>query len=238
MSVAHEGFGGSAALVPGELRGYRRFRLAEDGLYPAVHADLGPWSGAVQQAQCAAGGEHAAPARDCGCGLYGWYYPVDAGEAGFGTVTAVVAARGRSILGDHGFRAASARIEAVALPMPLAVRPRAAARTRRRLARQYPRAAVYSTRRRMLRDYPPHDLRALGVPARPSARRRYKHLTLGVWALGLTAPWILLVLPRETVASAGPAVWLLALGGFLLWQALLVWLVARWVAPPRARPSR
>ena len=239
MSTPHPGFTGPAALVPGELRGYRRFRLAEDGLYPTVHAASGPWSGVVQHAGCAAGTDHPAPAWDCGCGLYGWYHPRDAGQvSGFGDVSAVIAACGRSILGDHGFRAAGARIEAVALPARISARPRAAARARQMLAGHYPQAVVYRSRRRMVRDHPPQDLSALGVHARPSARRHYKHAAWGVWAVGVAACCSLALLPREAISAAGPATWGIALGGFLLWQALLVWLVARWCAPPRAQSPR
>lgn len=238
MSNPHPGFAGPTALVPGELRGYRQFRLAEDGLYPTVHAAGGPWSGQVEHAVCATGTDHPAPAWECGCGLYGWYYPRDAREAsGFGDVTGVIAARGRSIVGDHGFRTASARIEAVALPIRIRVRPRVAARTRRMLSATYPRAAIYRSRRQMLRDHPPHDLQALGVNPRPSNTRRYKRLALGVWAAGVGACSSLALLPRETVSAADPVVWLAALTAFLLWQALLVWLVARCSAP-LARPPK
>ena len=150
----------------------------------------------------------------------------------------MVAARGRSVMGDHGFRAASARIEAVALPARVRARPRAAERARGMLAARYPQTAVYRSRRRMLREHPPHDLRALGITARPTAARRYKRAALCVWVLGVAACYSVALVPREAVRGAGPAVWLGALGGFLLWQALLVWLVARCSTPPRPSASR
>ena len=105
--------GVGAALVPGELRGYRQFLLCkDDGLYPLVHTVCGPWDGQLQRAVCASGARHAAPAPDCLCGLYAWYLPGSA-TVSLGPASAVVAARGRCVLGDRGFRAAAARIEAV-----------------------------------------------------------------------------------------------------------------------------
>jgi hypothetical protein len=222
----HPDFAGPAALVPGELRGYRRFRLGADGLYPTVYAAGGPWSGALEHAACAAGGEHSAPSWQCGCGLYGWYLPSDAGEAaGYGDVTAVIAARGRSILGDRGFRAASARIEAVALPRRLRVRPRTAAHVRQMLAARYPQAAVYPSLRQMLRDHPPHDMRELGIQPRPRTARRCKRIARSVWVVGVMGFWSVALLPQDAVSAAGPAAGLTVLGGLLLWQAVLVWLI-------------
>ena len=118
------------ALVPGELRGYRQFSLKDDGLYPLVHTVCGPWNGRLQRAVCASGARHASPAADCLCGLYAWYLPGSA-TVSLGPVSAVVLARGRCVLGDRGFRAAAARIEAVSLPAAVRWHPAAAARARR-----------------------------------------------------------------------------------------------------------
>ncbi len=257
MSTGHPGFAGAPALVPGELRGYRRFRLGADGLYPTVHSAGGPWSGQLERAVChaperpaddgtgaagvAAGSptasaalRHSAPAADCGCGLYAWYTPADADESsGFGDVHGVVAARGRTVLGDHGFRAAGARIEAVALPARLRLRPRAAARTAAMLAEAYPHTRVYASRRQMLRDHPAADVRVLNPRARPNPARRYRQMAMAVWAVGVLALYGLVVLPDGEALDAGPALWLPALGVFVLWQATLVWLAARYFSPPR-----
>ena len=237
MSTPHVGFTGPPALVPGELRGYRRFRLADDGLHPTVHSAGGPWSGRLESAVCWVGGEHAAPAHDCGCGLYGWYSPADARESsGFGDVTAVIAARGRSILGDYGFRAASARIEAVTLPARLRVRPRAAAAARAMLAERYPATSVYDRRKDMVRDHPPSDVRALSPTAGANPAPRYRRLAVGVWAIGVLALYALAAVPRASAFEAGPGLWVPALLGFVLWQATLVWLAVRYFSPPH--PSR
>ena len=236
MTPPHASFDGSPALVPGELRGYRRFRLADDGLYPTVHSAGGAWSGGVERAVCAAGEEHDAPARECGCGLYGWYDPADAGaSSGYGDASAVIAARGRIILGDHGFRSAGARVQAVALPPRLRVQPRAAQRARQMLAEHYPSAAVYRSRREMLRDHPPGDLSALGITVLPNPAGRYRRRAFAVWLGGVLALYGLAVLPRGVVAGAAPAVWLTALAAVVLWQAALVWLVVRCTTPPRGR---
>ena len=53
--------GQSPALVAGEVRGYRRFRLAKNGLYPPVQLGVGPWSGRIEQARCAVDEEHVPP---------------------------------------------------------------------------------------------------------------------------------------------------------------------------------
>src|SRR5688572_6823606 len=146
------------ALVAGELRGYRQFDLHDDGLRPLVHGATGPWDGVLERAVCARGEDHAPPSADCTCGLYAMYRP-GSGTISLGAANAVVAARGRCVLGDRGFRAASARVEAVALPAHLLLRPRTAARTRGELAQRYPQTRVYSSTRRMLRDHPPQDVR-------------------------------------------------------------------------------
>lgn len=57
--------------MAGELRGYRRFRLAADGLHSTVHA-TGAWSSQLEHAICTAGHDHPAPAARCG-----WHLVLD-----------------------------------------------------------------------------------------------------------------------------------------------------------------
>ena len=216
------------ALVAGELRGYRRFRLAEDGLRPPVHIAAGSWSWPVEQARCAVDDGHAPPARGCGCGLYGWYHPSCTGlGTGWGDVTAVVAARGRIVLGDTGFRAAAARVQAVTLPRRARLSPRRRRRCERVLAERYPGVLVYRSRRRMLRRHPPEDLSSLGITVRPSTAPRYRWTALAVWLAGVLTLCSVAVVPRPVLVGITPAGWLVALAGFVLWQAALVWLVVR-----------
>ena len=216
------------ALVTGELRGYRRFRLAEDGLRPPVHIAAGSWSWPVEQARCAVDDGHAPPARGCGCGLYGWYHPSCTGlGTGWGDVTAVVAARGRIVLGDTGFRAAAARVQAVTLPRRARLSPRRRRRCERVLAERYPGVLVYRSRRRMLRRHPPEDLSSLGITVRPSRAPRYRCTALAVWLAGVLTLCSVAVVPRPVLVGITPAGWLVALAGFVLWQAALVWLVVR-----------
>ena len=230
---------GPTALVPGELRGYRRFRLTSAGLCPAVHGSGGPWGSGLELAGCAAGHGHAPPAADCGCGLYGWYHPDDArADSGYGDVPAVIAARGRVVLGDHGFRAAAARVEAVALRRPLGS-PRAQHReTLRRVAEQYPDAAVHTSRRRMLHAYPPHDLTALGLAPGPSPAGRGRRRAFALWLVGLVLLYALVpLLARTGAPTTGQA--LLGLTAFVVWQVALVRLVGSAgdaPAPRRAGP--
>ncbi len=227
MSAPRSGFAGPTALVPGELRGYRRFWLADDGLHPTVHGRGGTWAGGVEHARCAVGLSHAAPAADCGCGLYGWYHPGDAGrDMGLGDVPAVIAARGRVVLGDHGFRAAAARVEAVALSWLVTPGPRSRRRARQALARHYPDATVYGSRRAMLRAHPPHDLTALGITVAPSPAGRYRRTTYVVGVLGLLLIYVLLPVLRST-GTPPPVVGAVGLALFVAWQVVLVWLAGR-----------
>jgi hypothetical protein len=214
------------ALVPGELRGYRQFELRSDGLYPLVHARTGPWDGELEQARCAAGGDHPVPAAGCRCGLYGWYLPGSA-TVSLGPASAVVAARGRCILGDRGFRAASARIEAVTLPAMVRWNPWAAARARRMLAARYPRTRVYGSVGRMLREHPPNDVRGLGIDPPRDHSRGYRLTAAVLWASFVLLAYSLALLPGGTVADTVARWWPLLIVLVVAWQAAMVWLVLR-----------
>jgi hypothetical protein len=220
---------GEPALVPGELRGYRQFHLLGDGLYPLVHRASGPWDGRQEEARCASGGDHSCPAADCRCGLYACYRPGSATIA-LGGANAVIAARGRCILGDRGFRAASARIEAVALPGSVRWRPGAASRIRRLLAERYPDTRVYGSTRRMLREHPPQDVRGLGIMPARDPSRGYRSAAAALWAGFVVAGYSLALLPRGTVAHAGARWWPLVVLVVVVWQAALIWLLGRLMA--------
>ena len=219
---------GTPALVPGELRGYRQFSLRRDGLYPLVHAVTGPWDGTLERAGCAQHG-HPAPASDCRCGLYAWYLPGSA-TVSIGPVSAVVAARGRCILGDRGFRAESARIEAVALPVTLQLRPVRAARARRMLAGAYPRTRVYRSTRRMLRDHPPHDVTGLGIAPPRDPSRGYRAAAVALWLSFLVAVFSLGAVPRAARIDAVTHWWPVLILVIVVWQAVLIWLFLRLIA--------
>lgn len=225
------------ALVPGELRGFRQFELRADGLYPLVHSGTGPWDGRLETAVCAAGWDHPSPAADCRCGLYAWYLP-GAATVPLGQVSAVVAARGRCVLGDRGFRAAQARIEAVTLPAAVRWSPPAAARTRRMLAEQYPRTKVYGSARQMLRDHPPHDVRSLGIDPPTDRSRAYRAAAGAMCAAVVAVTAALAALPRVAVGTGIGQWWPLLVFVTIAWQAGLVWLVARLLALQAPSPPR
>ncbi len=225
------------ALVAGELRGFRQFHLGEEGLYPLVHDTAGPWDSPVQIASCAVASgtgpaatvapypPHPAPAPGCRCGLYAWYLPGSATVA-IGPASAVVAASGRCILGDRGFRAARARIEAVSLPAGVRWHPTRARVVRRMLAERYPGARVYTSTRRMLREHPPHDVRGLGIDPPTDRSRGYR---TAIVLLGTVVPMLaclLAVLPREVAADIA-AWWPVLLVATVAWQAGMVWLMTR-----------
>jgi hypothetical protein len=229
MSTAAPGAGHGTALVPGELRGYRQFELRPDGLYPLAKTTFGPWDGDHEVARCAAGGDHPTPYADCRCGLYGWYLPGSA-TVSLGPAAAVVAARGRCILGDRGFRAAEARIEAVALPVWVRWNPRAAARARAMLAERYPSTAVYRSARSMLRDHPPHDVRALGIQPPPDRSRAYRAAVAGMFALSMMLVVALAAIPGRAEESGASVWWVVLVLATLAWQGGMVWLVGRLLA--------
>ena len=214
------------ALVPGELRGYRQFDLDGGGLRPLVHGATGPWDPVLERAVCAKGLEHAPPDADCTCGLYAMYRP-GSGTVSIGAVNAVISARGRCVLGDRGFRAASARIEAVALPLTQLHRLRAA---RRELEAQYPHTRVYRSTRRMLRDHPPHDVRALGIVPPPDRSRGYRAAALVLWALFVVAGYGVWLLPRDQAAELAATWWPLLVVLVLGVQAGFIWLLTRLMA--------
>ena len=215
------------ALVPGELRGFRQFELRADGLYPLVRSGSGPWDGNLEGARCAAGADHSPPGLDCRCGLYGWYLPGSA-TVSLGPVSAVIAARGRCVLGERGFRAAQARIEAVALPAAVRWNPRSASRVRRMLAARYPRTRVYGSVRQMLKDHPPHDVRPLGIHPPADRSHRYRALAAATYLAGLVLMLVFAALPWLVGAHGIEYWWPLFVFFFVLaWQAGLVWLIAQ-----------
>lgn len=212
-------------LVVGELRGYRQFDLVDGRLHPMVHAELGPWT-ARQRAVCALDPTHAAPVRGCTCGLYAMHRPGSA-TVSLGATNAVVAASGRVVLADRGFRAERARVEAVALPATVRWSPRTVTRARVALAAGYPDTTVYSSTRRMLRDHPPHDVSALGVRPPADRSRGYRSIAVMLWLAFVVAGYGLVFLPRAAVADVAATWWPVLLLGFAAWQAALVWLVSR-----------
>lgn len=192
-------FSGEAALVPGELRGYRQFRLREDGLYPVARGYTGPWDGETARAVCAEDAGHTAPGRSCACGFYGWYHPSDA-VGQHGEAAAVIAARGRTILGDKGFRTAAARVVAVTLPLRLRLRPAAAARAQRMLAARYPDTRVYGSRRKMLRDHPPEPTDVLGIRPCRNISRLCARVAAVLQVLFLVVAYAAILLPPDALS--------------------------------------
>jgi hypothetical protein len=217
------------AFVAGELRCYRQFDLRDDGLYPRVHDQTGPWREPIERARCVVVPGHEPPVAGCTCGLYAWYLPGSATVA-LGPASAVVAASGRCRLGDRGFRAEAARIEAVTLPGHLWWNPWALARVRRMLATRYPGARVYATARRMIRDHPPQDVSALGIDPPADRSRGYRAAVLLLSAAVMVPIYSLFFVPRDAIAPTLAAWWPAFLVAVVLWQAGIVWLLGRLLA--------
>jgi len=198
------------ALVAAELRGYRRFRLATDGgLHPPVQGGAA-WHPALEHAACPSG--HDAPTSGCGCGLHACYHPADA--VGAGDVLASVLVRGPTVLGDHGMRAAAARVEAVAVRDT---------RTRAAITARYPGVAVVASTRQLVRTRPPQPVDSLGVIATLSTTSQYRRAFLLLWGIGVALFYTAVLLAAMT-GIGHPA---LLLAAVVLGQALLGWLVAR-----------
>ena len=223
-------------LVPGELRGYRQFELRSDGLYPLVHGECGPWNGKIERARCARGRDHAAPATDCRCGLYGWYLPGSATVA-IGPANAVISVRGRCVLGDRGFRAAQAHIDAVALPVAVRWNPKAARRVRQMLAASYPHTAVYDSTRLMLKDYPPHDVRGLGIDPPRDRSRGYRAALMILWVTVVLPTYALAAVPRATISDTVARWWPILLVLAIGWQVGMGWLLTRLLALQATGPA-
>lgn len=228
---------GASGLVVGELRGYRQFDFRDDGLYPRVHAADGPWTAPRHRARCVVTREHEAPNRECTCGLYAWYLPGSATVA-LGPVSAVVAASGRCVLGDRGFRAAAARIEAVTLPGHLLWNPRSAARVRRMLAARYPDTKVYATAHRMIRDHPPQDLDSLGINPPTDRSRSYRAAAVVLGLVVVASTCALFLLPRDAIARTVSAWWVAFVLLVVLWQVGTIWLLARLLALQTDAPEQ
>lgn len=226
----------ASALVPEELRGYRQFELRADGLYPLVRPESGPWAGGLERARCGVGADHSPPGADCRCGLYGWYLPGTATVL-LGPANAVIAARGRCVLGDRGFRAASARIEAVALPAAVRWNPREASRARRMLAQRYPRTLVYRSPRQMLKDHPPHDVRALGIHPPADRSRRYRTAAAATYLTGMILTPVLAALPLVVAAASEKWSLLVVFFFVMAWHVGLVLLLAQLVRLQTPTPA-
>lgn len=160
---------GPGALLPGALRGYRTWRINEEG-YLLSTAMPTVWPEERWAAECLAPSpvswssdgrvmaaprpRHLSPDADCKCGIYGWYDPADTRMVAT-SVFGAIEVSGRIRLGDHGFRAEFARVLAVSFnhTHPLAPMLRA-----RMLAAG---VAVHSDRSTLVDAYPPDDVSSL-----------------------------------------------------------------------------
>jgi hypothetical protein len=227
MPAPAAGFAGEPALVPGELRGFRLFRMLDGKLFPLAVDRMVAWSPDTERAVCVRSTTHAAPERDCQCGVYGWYHPSDAGGV-LGALPAVIAASGRTILGDRGFRAAAARIEAVALPRGLRCNPMAAARARRLLLQNYPRTRVYSSRRLLLRDHRPQQDDALGIHPRRNPGHVYARLAFALWVVFVVTSYATVLVPPSIIAlGMRRVIWLAVLLTIVVAHLLLLFAAVR-----------
>lgn len=157
-------FDGDPQLVPGVLRGYRTWAgMTHDGRLRSVgmsHAwGPAPFGGESEPAVCLRGSvlppfpphDEGAPGRQCPCGLYGWYAPDDTRMA-TAAIVGVVQARGRVILGTHGFRAERLEVLGVTASDGLPT-------TLQELRRHgYP---VFADRAALVEAFPPDDVSGL-----------------------------------------------------------------------------
>jgi hypothetical protein len=107
-------------LLTDVLPGFRAWELRNDGtLWPAAVARH-PWEAGVNHARCEMGADHDAPAPDCSCGLYA-FHTVHRQLSGESVIGAIAAWGAMEVHAD-GFRAARARVIALAAPRSTFVR--------------------------------------------------------------------------------------------------------------------
>ena len=123
---------GEAPLIAGKIQGVRGWTLFASVLGAAVHGDEWAAGGKATHATCRAHGGHKAPAKQCGCGLYGTH-PWAGGTQG--EILGVIEAWGRVELHAGGFRAERAR--PIALFVVENETTLAVARALRRTAKRY-----------------------------------------------------------------------------------------------------
>jgi hypothetical protein len=88
----------------------------------------------------------------------------------------------------------------------------------------------------MIRDHPPQDLSGLGIVPPADRSRGYRTAALVLSAAVIVPIYSLFVLPREAIAPAMAAWWPAFLLAVVLWQAGIVWLLARLLALQTDRP--
>ena len=177
---------GEETLVPAALRGFRSWRVRDGKLLSTGVAH--EWDRPEVSARClrdaVSGGydpdcpcdlclhnTHAAPVKDCGCGIYGWYDPVDS-RLVRSDVFGVVEVTGRAVMASHGFRAERARIVALAIEPPtshyysrftLSYDNPPSSEELHGIARwaKTHEIPVFTSRVRMLEEFPPQDVSGL-----------------------------------------------------------------------------
>lgn len=138
-----------------ETHGLRTFGVTRDGWLTGLTLNEYVWSPGVNTATCRTRlrpekrhSDDLVPKPDCHCGFYAYTHVSD--HAPKNRVEAVVACRGRQVVGELGVRAESAKIEALVFGenVPWVAKQKVEA--------NYPGAKVYSERTAMLSKYGIH----------------------------------------------------------------------------------
>jgi hypothetical protein len=156
-------------LIPAALYGLRTWRVAGDarGEHLIGAYDDAPWpdGGAWLHASCERGGDHAAPAAGCLCGIHAWHPDRGSARRVLGRrfdVPGIVEVAGAIEVHEEGFRAQRGR------PLALVVLPGRNARLVARLAERYRAELVEVTGPDALLAW--CRIRALGLDAPAVAR--------------------------------------------------------------------
>ena len=112
-------FDGDAGLVVGTVRGFRRWKIREDGYLSPLTRHDPCWTEGVNLARCYDGwaswiSGHKTASRDCTCGFYAYFSPAY-NQLG-GDVEGVIEGHGRATVGTKGFRVERAKIVALVVP--------------------------------------------------------------------------------------------------------------------------
>jgi hypothetical protein len=154
-------------LIPGFLRGYRAWDWRPPVLRGKVR--MFDWHSGRNQAQCIGGVHHSrqtltvsderpqVPLRDCSCGFYATHQGFPANYAG--ALEGSIKAEGRIILGEVGFRAQYATVEALCIGKwtGLGLGLGFAGHTHKGVEEYYG-VPLFGSREELLREFPPHDI--------------------------------------------------------------------------------
>ena len=161
-------------LVPGALRGYRRWRFDFTGQLAAVNFYYSWTPGRNEATHVGVKPKHEAPMKRCSCGLYAHHDPrgsFNYMDCSYKDVIVVgsIKAYGKIILGDLGFKAQYAEIESLVVPGPMTAA----------FQHRYPQVKIFDRFTDLVKEFPPIPVdELLGPKPEPEWRPLMPPITL------------------------------------------------------------